>query len=421
MIRKTLLISLIFLTITATSAQSIIINEFMANPIGLDNALMPDGEWVELYNPNNISVNVSGWELRDNNDKNELYIQTKNTNTGNTIISAKGFLVVYRNRDSDFSLNSKNDSVRLFDDLGNLIDAYNYSSSSEGVSIGRYPDGADHWIEFDNPTLGSENIIIADTTPPVISNVNVTPNSTKATLTWSTNEKSDSVVKYGINTTMDNTKSDSTLKTVHLITIKDLSPSTQYYFQVQSTDKSNNTAKSPINTFYTTEELPPSIIKYTVSNSTISPNHDGIQDTTDIDLEFSKSVKYTINITSANGTVVYSKSGNAKNPFPKTWDGTDINGNAVPSGVYYINVTGDDGTNFVFNNTKTITVEYVQSVKGDFNKNGRIDIGDVTKVAYMVAGIVPPDDDADFNKNGKVDVGDAAKIAFYAVGKISEL
>ena len=60
-------------------------------------------------------------------------------------------------------------------------------------------------------------------------------------------------------------------------------------------------------------------------------------------------------------------------------------------------------------------------IKGDFNGNGRVDIGDVAKVAFMVAGKVPEDLNADFNGNGRVDIGDAAKIAFYLAGKVIEL
>ena len=52
-------------------------------------------------------------------------------------------------------------------------------------------------------------------------------------------------------------------------------------------------------------------------------------------------------------------------------------------------------------------------IKGDFNGNGRVDIGDVAKVAFMVAGKEQEDLNADFNGNGRVDIGDAAKIAFY--------
>ncbi len=60
-------------------------------------------------------------------------------------------------------------------------------------------------------------------------------------------------------------------------------------------------------------------------------------------------------------------------------------------------------------------------IKGDFNGNGIVDIGDVAMVASMVAGNVPEDLNADFNGNGRVDIGDAAKIAAYLAGKVNEL
>jgi len=60
-------------------------------------------------------------------------------------------------------------------------------------------------------------------------------------------------------------------------------------------------------------------------------------------------------------------------------------------------------------------------IKGDFNNNGVVDIGDVSHVAYMVVGKALADPAADFNENGAVDIGDAAKIAYYYVEKIPEL
>ena len=61
------------------------------------------------------------------------------------------------------------------------------------------------------------------------------------------------------------------------------------------------------------------------------------------------------------------------------------------------------------------------SIKGDFNGNSRVDIGDVVKVAYMVIGKSDEDLAADFNGNGAVDIGDLARIAYYVMGEINEL
>jgi len=60
-------------------------------------------------------------------------------------------------------------------------------------------------------------------------------------------------------------------------------------------------------------------------------------------------------------------------------------------------------------------------MKGDFNGNGIVDIGDASMVAYMVIGKKEQDMNADFNKNGIVDIGDASKIAYYLVRKLNEL
>lgn len=83
----------------------------------------------------------------------------------------------------------------------------------------------------------------------------------------------------------------------------------------------------------------------------------------------------------------------------------------------------------ILNNTRyylptimiNVTVNVSSYIKGDFNNNGRVDIGDVAYVAYMVIGKIPPDLSADLNGNERVDIGDAAKIAFYVAGKIKEL
>jgi subtilisin family serine protease len=60
-------------------------------------------------------------------------------------------------------------------------------------------------------------------------------------------------------------------------------------------------------------------------------------------------------------------------------------------------------------------------IRGDLNGNGRVDIGDLSRVAWMAAGLTPIDMRADFNGDGKVDGADAALIAYYYVGKINVL
>ncbi len=112
------------------------------------------------------------------------------------------------------------------------------------------------WVDFTLrdvfPPPGEDN------TPPVISNVassSITGNS--ATITWDTDELSDSVVRYGTTTPPGSTESDAAMVTSHSITLTNLSESTTYYYEVQSTDASSNTAVDDNNgsyyTFTTTE------------------------------------------------------------------------------------------------------------------------------------------------------------------------
>ena len=88
-------------------------------------------------------------------------------------------------------------------------------------------------------------------------------------------------------------------------------------------------------------------------------------------------------------------------------------------GIYSVTLTV---TNASGSSNVTIKTNYITVYpKGDFNENWRIDIGDVTRVAYMAVNLTPPDLVADFNGNSQIDIGDASKIAWYYVGKVAEL
>jgi uncharacterized delta-60 repeat protein len=97
----------------------------------------------------------------------------------------------------------------------------------------------------------------------------------------------------------------------------------------------------------------------------------------------------------------------------------------VSSGDYYVNASKsgfwENAAAVTVTEGATTTADMMLMLKGDFNNNGAVDIGDVAKVANMVVGNVQKDLQADFNGNGDVDIGDAAKIANYFVGNIGAL
>ncbi len=87
-----------------------------------------------------------------------------------------------------------------------------------------------------------------DNTAPVITNINKTFNiDGTVTITWTTNELSDSRVDYGTSpTSLNLNTSNASQVTSHSITLSGLTPGATYYFRVTSADAFNNTTTEPI-------------------------------------------------------------------------------------------------------------------------------------------------------------------------------
>ncbi|MFC2137408.1 lamin tail domain-containing protein [Bacteroidota bacterium] len=138
----------------------------------LSNSAIPDVDAIELYNPNNIDVNIGNWYLTDNFD-----YPVKYTIPENTIIPANGYLTLYEgyyvdtvlNYNTDdfgasFSLSSYGEEVYIFssDELKNLTGyayGFNYDASEEGVTIGSYitSENDKHFIRLASETFDGQN------------------------------------------------------------------------------------------------------------------------------------------------------------------------------------------------------------------------------------------------------------------------
>ena len=106
-----------------------------------------------------------------------------------------------------------------------------------------------------------------DTAPPTISNIQVSEiTDSSARITWTTDEPSTSVVEYGLTTSYGGRVDDSSLTTLHSITLTGLSSFTSYEFRVRSTDGASNEAVSGNNTF-STSNVPPSITSFSADNT----------------------------------------------------------------------------------------------------------------------------------------------------------
>ena len=142
--------------------EDLVINEFIPNPVGDDKALMPEGEWIEIYNKLGVGVDLLGFVIYDNYDEHDLPLTRNNCQDNSTLIFPHSYKVVYRNGDSSFSLNnSGSEKIRLFDrfiENGAIIlaDHEYLGGAVEGKSLARIPNLEGDFQQTD-PTPGEEN------------------------------------------------------------------------------------------------------------------------------------------------------------------------------------------------------------------------------------------------------------------------
>lgn len=130
------------------------ITEFLPDPEGDDNAPMPDGEWIEIYNPTNTPMDLK-WMFFKDLAGHSLYITDTNVKDESTIIPANSYLIVYTNGKSGFLNNEGYESLEFYDKNGELIKNISYIDPVEGNSYS-YVNGIG-W-QHTKPTPLAENI-----------------------------------------------------------------------------------------------------------------------------------------------------------------------------------------------------------------------------------------------------------------------
>ncbi|MFT7602471.1 MAG: hypothetical protein ACI8VT_000033 [Saprospiraceae bacterium] len=147
------------------SAQSLFINEFVAsNSSGLSDEAGEFEDWVEIYNDDNIAIDVGGMYMTDDLTIPTLW-QIPSNDPNITTISPGGFLVVFFDKDInqgilhiDAKLSDGGEAIGLFAADGTtLIDSYIFGPQLPDRSEGRNPDGGAEWSFYSSPTPGETN------------------------------------------------------------------------------------------------------------------------------------------------------------------------------------------------------------------------------------------------------------------------
>lgn len=124
--------------------SSVVITEIMINPASVSDSY---GEWFELVNVSENSIDLNGWIIKDGQDNQHIIDNSENS----FLILSGEYIVLSRNNDSSsngglisdyvysgISLSNSEDALILIDNQNAIIDEVNYNSSwgiSSGASI----------------------------------------------------------------------------------------------------------------------------------------------------------------------------------------------------------------------------------------------------------------------------------------------
>ena len=167
--------------------RPVVINEWMA-----DNASIPDPadgrfqDWLELHNPNDSPVDLSGYTLSD-----DLAVPAKWTLPAGTAITPRGYLVIWADDETaqntpgnglhaGFQLSAGGESLALYNPQGIAQHTLTFGPQSPNLSEGLFPDGDITAARpLPAPTPGAPNTLA---TPFAVTSVTRTDNA--VTLTW---------------------------------------------------------------------------------------------------------------------------------------------------------------------------------------------------------------------------------------------
>lgn len=143
-------------------AQDLVINEVMAsNSLSFADGDGDFEDWIEIYNPSDVAVGLSGYGLSDDAEHPFRWVFPS------TIIHPRQYMVIWasgkdrRNLQSElhanFSISASGEDILLTHPSGTRTDLVPATVIPTGISMGRKPDGSDNLVFFKTPSPGQSN------------------------------------------------------------------------------------------------------------------------------------------------------------------------------------------------------------------------------------------------------------------------
>jgi hypothetical protein len=130
---------------SANPYRTVLINEILAHTDP------PDLDFIELFNYSTQAVDLSGCVLTDDPATNRFVLPI------GTAIPAQGFLC-FNQLQLGFALNAAGETIYFKNQPATrVLDSLRYGAQENGVSLGRFPDGATGFYRLDAKTPGANN------------------------------------------------------------------------------------------------------------------------------------------------------------------------------------------------------------------------------------------------------------------------
>jgi hypothetical protein len=138
----------------------IVINEFMpSNATIIQDEAGGSGDWIELYNLTEASIDLAGYFISDKLDN-----PTKMELGSGLNIEAGGTLLLWADSDPEqgpahlsFNLAKDGEAIVLTSPMGDMLDSIDYANATTDSSFARVPDGVGAFGFCQSPTPNAPN------------------------------------------------------------------------------------------------------------------------------------------------------------------------------------------------------------------------------------------------------------------------